>query len=850
MAHPGASRTICEAHLWTEAGLWMPGGGGPAGEDATARWKNDTMSNATDSHAQDATGTPVPAQARTRWADLAGRVEDARRAYYDRDDPTLSDADYDRIFAELQDLEQRYPALSGPASPTVTVGGAPQGAFTPVAHERPMMSLDDVFSLDELHAWAQRVRTDTGRAHLPMTAEVKVDGLAISLLYVDGRLERAATRGDGRVGEDVTANARTIDAIPERLSGSAHPHRIEIRGEVFFPVARFRDVNAARVEAGERPFVNPRNAAAGSLRQKDPAVTASRPLSMVAHGVGLVEVGDEDGAASRGAGAARFEEPATQHQWYAQLEAWGLPVSPDTTLVETTDQMDRRIAELGDQRGELAHEIDGVVFKVDDVALQSSLGATSRAPRWASAYKFPPQEVNTRLLDIRVQVGRTGRVTPYGVMEKVLVAGSNVQRATLHNAQEVARKGLRIGDLVVLRKAGDVIPEIVAPVESARDGSERPFVMPTTCPSCGTELAPEKEGDVDLRCPNAAHCPAQLTERVSHVGARGALDIEGLGDEAALALTQPEADRDAVATALVQGRVVTLEDGTDLRLEGADDLPHAGQLAAAEALLPPPQQAVLLSEGALFDLSADDLRDVRVWRPVTVSGQATDDWTQVRYFWTKGWRRSTRRSGPAWVRVDPQPAKNLQLMLDEREKAKAQPLWRVLVALSIRHVGPTAARAITARFPSMEGIRTADPQELAQVEGVGGVIADAVRDWFQVDWHREVVEQWAAAGVRMEDEAPAAVSDVLAGLTIVVSGAMPGYDREGAKAAITARGGRAASSVSTRTTLVVAGPGAGSKATRAESLGVPVVDETRFQALLDGGPSAVGVEPAQDAASR
>lgn len=788
------------------------------------------MSESTPTASPTLAGTGIPPEARARWEDLAAQIEAARGAYYDRDDPTLSDADYDAMFSELEGLERRYPALAGPSSPTATVGGAPQGAFSAVAHERPMMSLDDVFSLDELHAWARRVRADTGRERLPMTAEVKVDGLAISLLYVDGRLERAATRGDGRVGEDVTANARTIEAIPERLTGAGHPHRIEVRGEVFFPVALFESFNAARVEAGERPFVNPRNAAAGSLRQKDPSVTAARPLSMVAHGVGLVDP------------APGFEAPAAQHEWYALLGDWGLPVSPYTRLVETTEQMDARIAELGEHRMELVHQIDGVVFKVDDLALQSSLGATSRAPRWAAAFKFPPEEVHTRLLDIRVQVGRTGRVTPYGVMEKVLVAGSNVQRATLHNAQEVARKGVRIGDLVVLRKAGDVIPEIVAPVESARDGSERVFEMPSRCPSCGTALAPEKEGDVDLRCPNTAHCPAQLTERVSHVGARGALDIEGLGDEAALALTQPEADRDAVAAALVEGHAVTLEDGSELRLREAGDLPHAEQLAAAEALLPPLQEPALTSEGALFDLTAGDLRDVMVWRPVTVDGAATDDWSQVRYFWTKGWKRGTRKSGPAWVRADPQPAKNLQLMLEEREKAKAQPLWRVLVALSIRHVGPTAARAIAARFPSVEAIRTADPAELAQVEGVGGVIAEAVRDWFAIDWHREVVEAWAAAGVRMEDDAPDVVSDVLAGLTIVVSGAMPGYDREGAKEAITVRGGKAAGSVSKKTSLVVAGPGAGSKATKAESLGVPVIDETQFQALLDGGPAAVGID--------
>lgn len=774
----------------------------------------------------------VPTQARTRWRELADQVEEARTAYYDRDDPTLSDAQYDEIFRELQDLEARYPVLAGADSPTATVGGAPQGAFTAVTHLEPMMSLDDVFSLEELAEWEDRVHAETGLADLPMTTEVKVDGLAVNLLYVDGVLQRGATRGDGRVGEDVTANVRTIGIIPERLAGGPHPHRIEVRGEVFFPLADFSTLNEARVQAGQKPFVNPRNAAAGSLRQKDPAVTASRPLSMVAHGIGFVE-----------AGGAQVEAllPTTQHGWYQLLGEWGLPVSPYTRLLHTRAQIEERIGELGAQRDSLVHEIDGVVVKVDDLALQRSLGATSRAPRWASAYKFPPQEVNTRLLDIRVQVGRTGRVTPYGVMERVLVSGSHVERATLHNAQEVARKGVRIGDLVVLRKAGDVIPEIVAPVESARDGSERAFRMPTTCPSCGAVLAPEKDGDVDLRCPNTAHCPAQITERVVHVGARGALDIEGLGDEAALALTQPEADRDAVASALVSGNTVTLEDGTVLRLVDAEHLPHADQMNAAEALLPPAQSPVLTSEGALFDLGVQDLRDVMVWRRVSVEGARSDDWVQVRYFWTSAFRRATRRGVPVVEAVDTQPAKNLQLMLEEMERSKTQPLWRVLVALSIRHVGPTAARALAARFPSMEALQGAGVDELAQVEGVGGVIAESLKEWFAVDWHQDVLARWAAAGVRMVDEAVAPVSSVLAGLTVVVSGAMPGYDREGAKEAITVRGGKASGSVSKKTSLVVAGPGAGSKAAKAEALGVPVIGQDQFQALLDGGPAAVGI---------
>ena len=833
----------------------------------------------------------IPQQVRDRWQELAEGVEAARDAYYVQDAPTLADAQYDQMFRELEDLEQKYPQLAGSDSPTATVGGEPTGAFAPVTHLQPMLSLDDVFSIEELKAWEDRVHADTGRPDLAMTCEAKIDGLAVDLLYVEGRLEQAATRGDGRVGEDVTANVRTIAAIPQQLKGSGHPRRMEVRGEVFFPVADFPGLNEARVAAGQAPFVNPRNAAAGSLRQKDPAVTASRPLSMIAHGVGYVEVGatqahaEEGPDAGEGGGADGRESspslfaalpaggadgagapssgprptgagpdggvdlvgpssglPTTQHGWYLKLGEWGLPTSPYTRLVHSHEEVVERITWLGEHRDELVHEIDGVVVKVDDLDIQRSLGATSRAPRWASAFKFPPQEVNTRLLDIRVQVGRTGRVTPYGVMEKVLVSGSHVQRATLHNAQEVARKGVRIGDMVVLRKAGDVIPEIVAPVESARDGSEREFHMPTHCPSCGALLAPEKEGDVDLRCPNTAHCPAQLTERVSHVGSRGALDIEGLGDEAALALTQPEADRDAVAASLVSGNTVTLENGEVLRLNAAEDLPHADQLVAAEALLPTPQDAVLHSEGALFELRAEDLRDVFVWRRLSVKGEATDDWVQVRYFWSKGWVKSTRKSGPRFVPREPRPAKNLTEMLAQMERAKTQPLWRVLVALSIRHVGPTAARALAARFPSLEEMRAAGVEELAEVEGVGRVIAEAVVEWFEVDWHREIVDRWAAAGVRMADEVEEPVSDVLAGLTIVVSGAMPGFDREGAKEAIVARGGKASGSVSKKTSLVVAGPGAGSKAGKAEALGIPVIDETQFRALLDGGPAAVDVE--------
>ena len=691
---------------------------------------------------------------RDRYNDLVTRINEARAAYYDRDSPTLSDADYDRMYREVEQIEERYPQLRGADSPTMSVGGSVDTGFTEVRHLAQMMSLDDVFSLDELAGWENRMAEATGIDDLEMTTEVKVDGLSINLLYENGRLVRAATRGDGYVGEDVTANARTIKSIPQTLTGTV-PARIEVRGEVYFPVADFAAFNEARVEAGEKTFVNARNAAAGSLRQKDPAETAKRPLAMVAHGIGFVEAGDE------------FSEPTTQMGWYEQLREWGLPVSPYTRLLTGRKAIEERIGEIGADRHGLVHEIDGVVVKINDLALQRSLGSTSRTPRWAAAYKFPPEEVHTRLLDIRVQVGRTGRVTPYGVMDTVLVAGSNVSRATLHNAQEVVRKGVLIGDLVVLRKAGDVIPEIVAPVEDARNGSERPFVMPEQCPSCGTALVQEKEGDVDLRCPNKGACPAQITERLAHVGARSALDVEGLG--------------------------------------------------------------------------AQDLRDVMVWKPVKKKGEETGDWKQVRYFWTKAYKPRKLRGQTVFEPIEPTASKGTEKMLAELDKAKSQPLARVLVALSIRHVGPTAARALADAFRSMDALRAASVEELSAVEGVGEEIGRSLLEWFTVDWHLEVLEAWARAGVRMADEAPEEASDVLAGLTIVVSGAMPGYDREGAKEAITSRGGKAAGSVSKKTSLVVAGPGAGSKATKAEALGIPVITEQQFADLLDGGLTAVGL---------
>ena len=765
---------------------------------------------------------------RDRYNDLVTRINEAREEYYNNDNSPVTDAEYDRMYREVEDIENRYPQLRGADSPTMSVGGGVAEGFTEAPHLAQMLSLDDVFSLEELAGWETRMAEATGIADLEMTTEVKVDGLSINLLYENGVLVRAATRGNGIVGEDVTANARTIASIPQKLKGKV-PARVEVRGEVYFPVADFLAFNKAREEADEKTFVNARNAASGSLRQKDPAETAKRPLAMVAHGIGFVEAGDE------------FTEPTTQMGWYEQLREWGLTVSPYTRLLTGRKAIEERIAEIDEGRNDLVHQIDGVVVKINDLDLQRSLGSTSRTPRWAAAYKFPPEEVHTRLLDIRVQVGRTGRVTPYGVMEPVLVAESTVARATLHNAQEVARKGVLIGDLVVLRKAGEIIPEIVAPVEDARNGSERPFVMPTQCPSCGTALVQEKEGDVDLRCPNKGACPAQITERLAHVGARSALDVEGLGDESALAMTQPETNRERVVAALVDGNSVTLEDGTVLTLEGGRELPHGEQMSHAEELLPAPQAPALRTEAALFDLRAQDLRDVMVWKPVKEKGEETGDWKQVRYFWTKAYKSRKLRGQTVFEPIEPSASKGTEKMLAELDKAKSQPLARVLVALSIRRVGPTVASALAEKFLSMDALRAASVEELSAVEGVGEEIGRSLRDWFTVDWHLEVLEAWARAGVRMADEAPEPASDVLAGLTIVVSGAMPGYDREGAKEAITSRGGKAAGSVSKKTSLVVAGPGAGSKATKAEALGVPVITEQQFADLLEGGLAAVGL---------
>jgi DNA ligase (NAD+) len=757
---------------------------------------------------------PQP-DARRRWADLAQSLEADQFAYYLNDAPVSSDADYDARMRELQALEDTYPELRTPDSPTQRVGGTFSTDFAPVEHVERMLSLDNAFSADDIRAWADRVHKELGdAADLHYLCEVKIDGLAIALLYENGRLVRAATRGDGRTGEDVTLNVRTISTIPHTLGGDpeTHPHLIEIRGEVFFPVTDFEALNVAQVEAGKAPFANPRNAAAGSLRQKDPRVTASRGLRMYAHGVGALQW--EQG---------RHAQLERQSQAYELFASWGVPVSSHNKVVTGIPAVLEMIDHYGEHRHDIEHELDGLVVKVDELALQRRLGATSRAPRWAIAYKYPPEEVNTRLLDIRVNVGRTGRVTPYGVMEPVRVAGSTVEMATLHNASEVERKGVLIGDTVVLRKAGDVIPEIVGPVVALRDGSERAFVMPTVCPSCGTPLAPAKEGDVDIRCPNQRSCPSQLRERLFHVAGRGAFDIEALGWEAAIALTDPELDRPSDPSVYRPGGDVDAAP------------PHA---------LPALRAPVLAGEAGLFDLTPDDLRDVRVWREIRKQGAATGLWEDRLYFWTK-----------PTAKKPSVPHANTTRLFDELDKAKSQPLWRVLVALSIRHVGPTAARALAQHFGSLDAIveaatRPADDgapsgvDELAAVEGVGPTIAEAVRDWFgdlgdPDNWRREIVERWRAAGVRMADERDASLERTLEGLTIVVTGALEGFSRDGAKEAILARGGKAAGSVSKKTDFVVVGENAGSKETKARELGRPILDEARFVDLLEGGPSAV-----------
>ncbi|MFF5171371.1 NAD-dependent DNA ligase LigA [Micromonospora sp. NPDC000089] len=681
---------------------------------------------------------PTPA-ARERHATLSQELTEHQYRYYVLDAPIIADAEFDGQLRELEALEAEFPALRTPDSPTQRVGGTFSTDFAAVTHAERMLSLDNAFTDEELAAWAERVERDAG-GPVPYLCELKVDGLAINLTYEKGRLVRAATRGDGRTGEDVTPNVRSIRDVPNRLTPSDEfgdpPALLEVRGEIYFPVAGFADLNAGLVEQGKAPFANPRNAAAGSLRQKDPRVTASRPLRLVVHGIG----------------ARKGFQPAAQSEAYAALKAWGLPTSDRVRVVPDLAGVAEYIAHYGAHRHDVEHEIDGVVVKVDPVSIQGRLGSTSRAPRWAIAFKYPPEEVTTKLLDIDVNVGRTGRVTPFAVLEPVRVAGSTVALATLHNAREVERKGLLIGDTVVLRKAGDVIPEVLGPVVDLRPADARAFVMPTSCPSCGTPLAPAKEGDVDIRCPNTRSCPAQLRERVFHLAGRGAFDIEALGYKGAAALLDAE---------------------------------------------------IVHDEGDLFALDADRLA-----------------------------------ASPFFVNKDGTLGSNATKLLDNLAVARERDLWRVLVALSIRHVGPTAAQALARHFRSIEAIDRASEEELSSVDGVGPTIAASLKEWFAVDWHREVVRKWGEAGVRMTEEAVDEGPRPLEGLTVVVTGTLAGFSRDQAAEAIQSRGGKVSGSVSKKTGFVVVGDNPGSKADKAATLKVPMLDEDGFRVLLDDGPEA------------
>ena len=778
---------------------------------------------------------PVPAsldEARDEARALTEKIDGAREAYYGKDTSLVDDATYDGWMHRLEEIERAHPRLRSQDSPTQVVGAAGTSDLPTIEHAEPMLSLDNVFSLEELAEWCAKTQAAAGRTVAWLT-ELKIDGLAVSLRYEHGVLTSAATRGDGRVGEDVTSNVKRLGIVPDRLAGEGHPPLVEVRGELFIPVAEFERLNELQAELRDRAvaearersggrfdearaeasaarrfpaFANPRNAASGGLRQRLDKKTG------LEHEAGLARLG---ALALFVHGFGAWDDPPVraQSEVYELLAGWGLPTSPRTKVLGSVEEVGAYVEQYGRERHEVEYEIDGVVVKVDEFALHAELGRTSRAPRWAIAYKYPPEEVHTRLLDIKVGVGRTGRATPYAVMEPVHVAGSTVRQATLHNQEVVRAKGVLIGDTVVLRKAGDVIPEVLGPVVDLRDGSEREFVMPRECPECGTPLRPMKEGDIDLRCPNARSCPAQVRGRVEHIGSRGALDVDALGEVTAAALTQPTS----------------------------------------------PAQPPLTTEAGLFELELEQLVpiEVVVRDPETGEPRVDEDGEPVRrrpfqrveLTYPPGYADATpaeRRA--AGVRKDYRqvhPSKQALVLLEELERAKTKDLWRQLVALNIRHVGPVAARALADHFGSLDAIRAAEQAELAAVEGVGGIIADAVRDWFEVDWHREIVERWTAAGVRFATPghpgpgAAARTGGVLEGLTVVITGSLEGYSREGAKEAVIAAGGKAATSVSKKTDYVAAGPGAGSKLAKAEELGLPVLDAEQFRTLVEQGPDAL-----------
>lgn len=761
--------------------------------------------------------------ARVEAEELTTRILEAKDAYYGRDTSIVDDATYDGWMHRLEELERLHPELQGQDSPTQMVGAAEATGLATIEHAERMLSLDNVFSLDELREWAAKTQSSSGREVAWLT-ELKIDGLAINLRYENGVLTSAATRGDGRVGEIVTENALRLADIPERLSGEGHPPVVEVRGEVFIPVAAFERLNAAQASFRDRAyadtlsrwdarggskkpfeeekaraaaarrfpaFANPRNAASGGLRQQidkksglelEAGLLRVNSLSLYVHGIGA------------------WPNPpvAAQSEIYDLLASWGLPMSPHSKVCHGIDEVIAFVEHFGEHRHDIEHELDGIVVKVDELALHDELGMTSRAPRWAIAYKYPPEEVQTKLLDIVVSVGRTGRATPFAVMAPAHVAGSVVRQATLHNKDVVKAKGVLIGDTVVLRKAGDVIPEVLGPVVERRDGTEREFVMPAECPECGTALRPMKEGDIDLRCPNARSCPAQVRGRVEHIGSRGALDIEVLGEVTAAALTQAEA----------------------------------------------PAVAPLDTEAGLFSLTLEDLVPISVVVRDAETGLPKEDedgLVKTRSPFRRNPTAAEKKNGAEGA----QPSSQAVKLLAELEKAKTKDLWRLLVSLNIRHVGPVAARALAQWFGSLDAIRAASREELAAVEGVGGIIADSLLAWFEVDWHIDIVDQWTASGVQWATPGhpgPGAATvegGVLEGLTVVATGSLDGYTRDGAQEAIITAGGKAASSVSKKTDFVAAGPGAGSKLGKAEELGIRILDAAQFHILVTEGPDAL-----------
>ena len=663
-------------------------------------------------------------------SELINEIRDHQFKYYVLDAPTLTDAEFDGLLIELTQLEAQYPELREADSPTQNVGGGFATHFEQRDHIEKMMSLDNVFDLDELKLWFERVEKEVPNP--TYICELKVDGLAINLTYENGQLVRGLTRGNGVTGEDVTLNVKTIKNLPHTLKGKYLPSLIEIRGEVFFPLAAFNELNEGLEESGKTLFANPRNAAAGSLRQKDPRVTAQRPLSVVVHGIGARQ-------------GIAFDSQSSAYEALAEL---GLPTSDRVKVCKSKAEVAKFIAYFEEHRHDVEHEIDGVVIKVDSLVEQQQLGFTSRAPKWAIAFKYPPEEVTTKLLDIKVSIGRTGRVTPFAFMEPVKVAGSTVTNATLHNAEEIVRKGVLIGDVVVIRKAGDVIPEVLGPVVERRTGKEHAFVMPTHCPECGFELRAMSAGDVDIRCPNTQSCPAQLRERIYYIGSRAALDIDVLGYEAAVAL--------------LEAKIIT-------------------------------------DESDLFNLTAQKL--------------ATSDF---------------------FMKKDGTAGANVSKLLAALEDAKARPLWRTLVALSIRHVGPTAAQALATHFGSIEKISKANAQELADIDGVGATIAQSIVEWFSIDWHQEIISKWSKAGVRVVAEVEVQLPQTLSGLTFVVTGGLESYSRDSIAETIAAHGGKSSSSVSKKTNYVLVGTDPGSKLAKAQELGVPVIDEAKFKQLLNG----------------